>query len=133
MNTLEQLVLEARQRRDASIAKAHKRYKKRLEVINRKSRPVKLVSPKMRQRFPQRRLGPDGDYSKMYTIEAGEHVLRELGPMTLIELTIEVQRRGCRSGDCHLKVENTLRVSLIYHSERFSRDEAGRWGLNEST
>lgn len=130
MNTLEKLVEEARQRRDKAIANAHKRYKKRLEVINRKSRPVNLVSPKRRKRFPQRRLGPDGDYSKMYAIEAGEHVLRELGPMTLVELTIEVQRRGCRPGDAPRKLEHNLRVGLIYHSERFSRDREGRWGLN---
>jgi len=52
-------------------------------------------------------------------IQAAEAVLAEGKPLTLIELTIEVMKRGCRATDDPKVVANAIRGSLSYHKRRF--------------
>ena len=48
--------------------------------------------------------------------------------MSLAELTIEVQQRGCRSLDDPRKVAETIRNAL-YRDDLFRKDDNGRWSL----
>ncbi len=49
--------------------------------------------------------------------------------MSLAELTIEVQRRGCRPLDDPRAVAHCIVNGLRYYSREIKRDEAGRWAV----
>lgn len=65
-------------------------------------------------------------FSELYISEAVSVVLRD-SAMTLTELTLEVQRRGCRKDDDPRRVAHAIRAAMLYHRQRFKRDKAGRW------
>ena len=65
----------------------------------------------------------------MTAIKAAETVLRESGPLTIVELVIALQSRGCRSFDDPRKLAKCLRSSFYYHRERIRKDRQGRWAL----
>jgi hypothetical protein len=68
------------------------------------------------------------DYSGLKATTVAREILLEGKPMTLVELTIEVQRRGCRSQDDPRAVAHALRSGLRYH-RGFKRDGEGRWAV----
>ncbi len=131
MNELKQLLLEARQRRNAAISQARRHYDETVLALKQASREKHvIVRLKPRKRKYRGSSNHGGDYSKMTTRQAAELVLMDCGPMTLTEITIEVMRRGCRSGECPRAVSQSIRSSLFYHQrqgQRFSRDGEGRW------
>ena len=67
-------------------------------------------------------------YRTLTAIQAAERVLSEGKPLTLVELTLEIQRRGCRAEDDPRAVFKSIRSGFYYHRGRFSRGEDGRWG-----
>ena len=67
-----------------------------------------------------------GDPNLKATTVARE-VLIEGKPMTLVELTIEVQRRGCRMGDDPSALKNAISSGLQYYSREFRKGSDGRW------
>ncbi len=128
MTTLKQLLLAARQRRNAAISQARRHYDETVHALKQASREKRvIVRFKPRKRKYRASSNHGGDYSKMTTRQAAELVLMDCGPMTLVELTIEVQGRGCRTGDSSRDVSQAIRSSLFYHEGRFSRDGEGRW------
>jgi hypothetical protein len=65
----------------------------------------------------------------MTTVQAGEAVLREGQPMTLVEIVMEIMDRGHRSYDQPRAVLHALRGSFRYHKGKFTQDAEGRWGI----
>ena len=65
----------------------------------------------------------------MTATKAAETVLRESQPLTIIELVIALQRRGCRTYDNPRKVAKCLRSAFYYHRERFRQDAEKRWSI----
>ena len=51
---------------------------------------------------------------------------------SLVELTIEVQRRGCRSQDNPRAVANAVYGGLTYYRKQLKRDENGRWAVAQN-
>jgi hypothetical protein len=49
--------------------------------------------------------------------------------MSLAELTLEVQRRGCRSLDDPRAVAHAINSGLQYYRGKFKRDRDGRWSI----
>jgi len=62
--------------------------------------------------------------------KVAEKVLRERGPLRLIDLLVAVREAGFRAGDDPRKVRNALNKSLCTNPGRFRRD-GKRWGLVE--
>jgi hypothetical protein len=116
---------QAREKRDAAIARAKAEYRHSIIEIDRMARV--MGAPRRRR---GRYMPGDGlSYPTMSTIRAAEMVLLEGKPLTLAELTLEVQHRGCRAGDDPRRVANAIRGAFSYQHEKFSRDKAGRWSV----
>jgi hypothetical protein len=73
------------------------------------------------------------DYSGLKATAVAVEILSEGKPMTLVELTLEVQRRGCRSLDDPRAVAHAIRSGLQYHRRQFKKDGAGRWAISRPT
>lgn len=78
------------------------------------------------------RRADDKPFSDLTAIQAAERVLLDGIPLRLTELTLEVQRRGCRPGDDPRKLAHSIENSMLYHGLRFKRDKAGRWTVASS-
>lgn len=57
-----------------------------------------------------------------------EQILAEQGPLTLLELAVEAQRRGYRPDDTPKRVLHAFRTSMRYHTGRFCKI-GERWGV----
>lgn len=123
------LRLQARAKRDRAIRAARNEYTATLAEITKLAKVIRQKRPTP----PETRLvrsGGNKPFSEMTAIEAAETVLLEGEPLRLTELTLEVQARGCRSGDDPRAVAHAIRSAMRYHKCRFVRDKAGRWSLN---
>ena len=69
------------------------------------------------------------DYSGLKATTVAKEILLEGKPMTLAELTLEVQRRGCRSLDDPRAVAHAINSGLQYYRRQFKRDGNGRWSI----
>jgi hypothetical protein len=65
----------------------------------------------------------------MPVVRAAAIILLDKQPLTLPEIVVEMQQRGCRSLDDPIRVSKALRGSFRYHRKRFSRDADGRWSV----
>ena len=65
----------------------------------------------------------------MKATTVAREVLLEGKAMTLVELTLEVQRRGCRSQDDPRLVAKAIRNGLNHYRREFKRDGNGRWAV----
>lgn len=129
MDAYEELRRKAAEKRDTIIKRARAEYR---ETIGRIAAVARSVAPPRAAPPPQKRVvAPSKGKAFLYLtpIQAAEIVLREGKTLTLAELTVEIQSRGCRKNDDPRRLSNTLRGCLIYHSGRFVRGEDGRWGL----
>ena len=135
MKALEQLRREALVRRNASILLAREQYRETLECVKLLERKAKAIETrKPRKRKYRGFASHGGDFSKMTTRQAAELVLRDSGPLRLVELTVNVMQLGCRTDENPRTVANSIRCSLLYHAKqgRFFRDEVGRWSVCNS-
>ena len=123
MDGIDLLKQQALAKRNAAILAAKREYfaalreiaalNKRLN-IKRLGRPPKIVS---------------AENALLRPTTVARAVLLEGKPMTLVELTIEVQRRGCRSLDDPRTVLRAIRNGLNHYRGEFRKDQAGRWGV----
>ncbi len=128
MDALDQLRAAARDRRDEAMQHAQDQYQQTIRTLKSVERRLR----KPRRRKPRYNgVNKGEDFSKLTTKRAAELVLCELGPLSLGELVIEVQRRGCRPHDEPRIVGHAINSSLSYHKGRFSRDGEGRWAVVE--
>ena len=69
-----------------------------------------------------------GDPNLKATTVARE-ILLEGKPMTIVELTLEVQRRGCRALDDPRVVAHAIRSGLQHYGRQLRKDDKGRWSV----
>ena len=129
MDALELLRIQAAEKRDKAIHAARVEYRIATQEINTLKRKLKLGArgrPRLAKHV--RKLGNINDsYHGMTAAAAALAILAEGTPLSLAELTLEVQRRGCRTDDDPHAVAHTLRGSLFYHRSKVRRDRAGKW------
>jgi len=131
--TIARLILAARAKKQNAIRKAQREYRATVQELRALRRRLKLENrgKHTRQKLYDRVI--DGGDDSLYgwsVADAAAFVLREAGrPMTVTEVVLEIQRRGCRSRDESRAVARAVRGSFQYHSERFKKDWKGRWGV----
>lgn len=119
MDATKRLLAQAKARRESAIAKANQEYRRDLRDIRAIERRLQRESP-----HPEsgKRLKPE---SAVWLAGA---ILRELGPLTLTELAVEVLARGFDYPGTNRRLLENLRSAMRYHHERFwTRD--GLWGV----
>jgi hypothetical protein len=123
MDAIELLLDQARTRRDTAILEAKREYHYALRQIQELNRKLRLRKP-----AKPRRIMP-GEHPSLKATTVARAILMEGRPMTMVELTLEVQRRGCRSGDRPRAVAHAIRAGLRYYSREIRRDDNGRWSM----
>jgi hypothetical protein len=116
MDAITTLRQQALAKRNARILAAKREYHAALMEIKALARKLGIN---------QRGRPNKGDESGLRAATVAKDILSD-GPMTIAELTIEVQQRGCRSLDDPRKVADTIRNAL-YRDDRFRKDDKGRW------
>jgi hypothetical protein len=112
---------QALQKRNATILAAKREYTLTLKEITTLQRRLNLKSPK----------SPRSPLSARNVVAVAREILAEGTPMSTPALTLEVQRRGCRSFDDPRDVGRAIRAGLRYHRRKFRRGADGRWGMAE--
>ena len=120
---IELLKHEALLRRNAAILKAKRDYHHELKVIRQIGRSVGLCVPGR----PRKVALTENPMLKAAVV--ARQLLMEGKRLTLRELTLEVQRRGCRSADSYRAVSHAIDAGLSRYRRHFKRDEQGRWSL----
>ena len=123
MDGIDLLLQQARTRRDTAILEAKREYQYAVREIGQLRDKLRLREP-----AKPRRIAP-GEHPSLKATTVARAILMEGRPMTMVELTLEVQRRGCRSGDSPRAVFHAIQEGLRYYSRHFKRDEAGRWSI----
>jgi hypothetical protein len=121
MDGIDLLRQQALLRRNAAIRAAKREYHAALKEINAIARKLRI-----KQRGRPCKIQAS-DYSGLKATTVAVEILREGKPMSLAELTIEVQRRGCRTTDDPRAVAHAIDSGIRYYRQEFKRDEAGRW------
>jgi hypothetical protein len=125
MDGIDVLRSQALQKRNAAIAVARRQYAadlKEITVLKNKlglkpvGRPRKFIA---------------SDYAGLKATTVAREVLLEGKPMSMVELTLEVQRRGCRSLDDPRAVAHAIRSGLHNYPRQFRKDEKGRWACQQ--
>jgi hypothetical protein len=132
MNPIQQLIADARTKRDSAITKARMDYRATMREIKSLQHRLRATKEKKPRYVKPRKADPKSPYFNMTTIQAAELVLREGKPLTLVELVVEVQERGCRMADDPRRVMRAIQGSLKYHSDRFRQDCEGRWSIEQA-
>jgi hypothetical protein len=128
-DTIELLRRQALDWRNVAISAAKREYYSAMKAIRDLERKVRdeRRGRRMESVYDQP-LGPvRNTLGRKTMIASVAEVLGEGKPMSLPELTIELQRRGVRSRDDPRVVANSVRVSL--RNKRFKRDDKGRWSV----
>jgi hypothetical protein len=123
MDGIELLLDQARTKRDTAILEAKREYHYALRQIRELRRKLRLRPPSK-----PRRIAP-GEHPSLKATTVARAILLEGRPMTMVELVIEVQRRGCRTGDRPRAVAHAIRTGLRYYSREIKQDENGSWLL----
>jgi hypothetical protein len=123
MDGIDLLRQQARIRRNAAIQAAKREYHAALKEINALSRKLRI---KPLGRPPKLQAS---DYTGLRATTVALAILREGKAWSLPELTIEVQRRGCRSLDDPRAVGHAVDMGLRYYRKQLKRDDNGRWSV----
>src|ERR1051326_7809827 len=119
MDGIDALRAQALTKRNAAMQAARREYAAAVKEINALVRKLSL-KPEGR---PRKRL-PAGDPNLKATTVARE-ILLEGTPLTIVELTLEFQRRGCRPLDDPRAVAHAIRSGLQHYGREFKKDERG--------
>ena len=131
MDAIELLRQQALDRRNKAIQKAKREYSLALHEIkalatklrlSRRGRPRKAA-------YDDPIIGGDNSCYGQTVIRTIDTILGEGKALTLVELTIEVQRRGCRARDDSRLVAGVVRNTLTRYKDLYQRDEVGRWSV----
>jgi hypothetical protein len=121
MDGIDLLKAQAIAKRNAAILAARREYAAAI-------REIRALQKKLGLKRAGRPRKATGENSRLKASTVAREVLRERGPMTLVELTIEVQRRGCRKLDHPRDVAHAIRSGLLYRGQ-VKRDGEGRWSV----
>jgi pentatricopeptide repeat protein len=130
MTPIDQLILDAEQKRDAAIHQAHVDYNSAVREIRHLAEKLKRIH--WQDKYPPRVLRParaGAPFRVMTTIQAAYALLSEGQPMTAVEIVVAMQERGCRPNDDPEKLLRTVRENFRWHSDKFTQDAEGRWGV----
>src|SRR3954463_13590196 len=117
-DAIELLKREALLRRNSAILKAKRDYYHELKVIKQIGRGVGLCMVGR----PRKVVATEDASLKAATI--AKQILLEGHRMTLRELTLEVQRRGCRSADDYRAVSHAINSALRNYRRFLTRDDS---------
>jgi hypothetical protein len=123
MDGIDLLRTQALAKRNAAIMAARREYHAALKEINVLKRKLGL-KPMGR---PRKIIA--SDYAGLKATTVAREILLEGKPMTMVELTLEVQRRGCRPLDSPRDVAHAIRSGLKHYRREFRKDNAGRWSV----
>jgi hypothetical protein len=121
-HAIELLKREALIRRNAAILKAKRDYCHELKVIKQIGRSVGLCMPGR-----PRKVAEATEDASLKATAVARQILMEGHRLTLRDLTLEVQRRGCRSADDYRVVSHAINSGLGRYRRFFKRDGEGRW------
>lgn len=131
--TIARLILAAKDKKQDAIRKAQREYRATVQELRALRRRLKIENrgKYTRQKLYDRVIDGGDDSLFGWTVaDAAMYVLVEAGrPMTVTEVVLEIQRRGCRSRDESRAVARAVRASFEYHTERVKKDWKGRWGV----
>ncbi len=122
MDAIDLLRQQALLKRNAAILAAKREYASALKEIRKLQR-------KLNYKRPGRPRKATGENADLKATTVAREILSEGKPMTLAELTIEVQRRGCRALDDPRIVAHNIESGLRYYRREFRKDERGKWRL----
>ena len=133
MSPIEMLYADARAKRDRAIQKARAEYHLAIQDIRAISRKLRCHGTRKPKYSAFRKPVKCRNHScrELTVIGAAETILREGVPLKLVDLTLEVQRRGCRTNDDPHAVFATISSGFRYHRDRFVRDADARWSVVE--
>ena len=123
MDGIDLLKRDALIRRNAKILAAKREYHNELKAIKKLGRMLGVCVPGR----PVKAAVTENPMLRAAVV--ARQILMEGKPLTLRELTLEVQRRGCRSADSYRVVSHAIDAGLSRYRRHFRRDEQGRWGL----
>lgn len=129
MNPIEQLREDARAKRDKALHEARAEYRatiRQLKILQRLMREPGDEKPRY---VIARQTPADTSFCTLTAVKAAETVLRELGPLSLVDIVLTIQSRGCRYADAPRAVMNAVRTGFRYHHDKFTQDAEGRWGI----
>jgi hypothetical protein len=121
MDAINLLKREALIRRNAKILAAKREYYNELKAIRALGRKLGVCLPGR----PRKAIVTEDASLKATTVAM--QILMQGKPLTLRELTLEVQRRGCRSADDYRVVSHAINSGLRHYRRHFRRDREGRW------
>ena len=125
MDGIDLLKRDALLRRNAKILAAKREYHNELKAIKVLGRKLGVCMPGR----PRKAVVTEDASLKATTVAIA--VLMEGKRLTLRELTLEVQRRGCRSADDYRPVAHAISSGLQHYRRHFRKDEAGRWMVGQ--
>jgi hypothetical protein len=123
MDGIDLLKQQALLTRNAAILAARREYHAALKEIKVLQRKLGLKPPGRPRKINA------SDYSGLKATTVAREILLEGRPMTIVELTLEVQRRGCRSLDDPRAVGHAIRAGLQHYRRQFRKDDKGRWSV----
>jgi hypothetical protein len=126
MDGIDLLRREALLKRNAAITAARREYHAQMKEIRALAAKLGLKRPGRPRKIVA------SDYSDLKATTVAREILREGVPMSLAQLTIEVQRRGCRSLDDPRSVAHSIDSGLRYYRREFMRDAEGRWSISKA-
>lgn len=123
MDGIDLLKRDALLKRNAAILKAKRDYYNELKAIKQFGRKLGVCLSGR----PRKAVVTEDASLKATTV--AKQILLEGKRLTLRELTLEVQRRGCRTADDYRTVAHAINSGLSHYRRHFKRDKAGRWSL----
>jgi hypothetical protein len=125
MDPLKLLRDKARQTRDRAIYNARAEYRETMRQLSTLCRQLSAGEyTRLGNQMPT-----DFSLNGMPVVRAAAIILLEKQPLTLAEIVVEMQKRGCRSLDDPIRVSKTLRSSFRYQRGKFVHDAGGRWSV----
>jgi hypothetical protein len=121
MDGIDLLKRDALLRRNTKILAAKREYYNELKAIKALGRKLGVCLPGR----PRKVVVTEDASLKATTV--AKQILLEGTRLTLRELTLEVQRRGCRSADDYRAVAHAINSGLSHYGRHFKRDGEGRW------
>jgi len=122
MDGIQLLQHQALAKRNAAIMAARREYATAIKEIRALQHKLGIRRPGR-----PRKVVPGDPTLKATTVARA--VLSEGKPMGIVELTLEVQRRGCRMQDDPRAVAHAINSGLGNYPRQFRKDDKGRWGV----
>ncbi len=126
MDGIELLKRDALLRRNAKILAAKREYHNELKAIKQLGRKLGVCMPGR----PRKPVVTEDASLKATTV--AKQILMEGKAMTLRELTLEVQRRGCRPLDDYRVVSHAINSGLRNYRRHLKRDKKGKWSVADA-